>query len=254
MTVVNPLSLSGIPQSLAGQMRAKKLAIMQPYFFPYIGYFQLIAAVDVFIIYDNIKYTKKGWINRNRILQDQTDKLISLPLKNASDHLAVCQRELAENFDAKKLLNQINSAYLHAPYFSHTYPLLVSILQYSDHNLFHFLHNSVISICRHLGITTTIIPSSSLAIDHGLKGQDKVLALCQAMRASHYLNAIGGQELYAKADFLAHDIALQFLQSERREYQQFSAAFVPWLSIIDVMMFNSPDEISDYLKNGYTLL
>lgn len=232
----------------------KKVAIMQPYFCPYVAYFQLISSVDVFVIYDNIKYTKKGWINRNRILQDGSDKLISLPLKTASDYLDVVDRELADNFDAKKLLNQIRAAYLHAPYFKQIYPLLESIAHYPERNLFEFLYHSVVKICSHLHISTKIIKSSSLDIDHSLKNQDKVLAICQSLGATHYMNAIGGQDLYFKADFLSCNIALHFIQSELREYQQFGAKFVPWLSIIDLMMFNSDDEISDYLKNGYTLL
>lgn len=232
----------------------KKVAIMQPYFCPYIAYFQLISSVDLFVIYDNIKYTKKGWINRNRILQDGSEKLISLPLKTASDYLDVVERELADNFDAKKLLNQIRAAYLHAPYFKQIYPLLESILHYPEHNLFEFLYHSVVRICSYLNISTKIIPSSSLDIDHALKNLEKVLAICQSMGATHYVNAIGGQDLYSKADFLSRNITLHFIQPELRVYQQFGAEFVPWLSIIDLMMFNSVEEISDYLKNGYTLL
>ncbi|MFZ6744161.1 WbqC family protein [Undibacterium sp. JH2W] len=227
---------------------------MQPYFFPYIAYFQLISAVDVFVIYDNIKYTKKGWINRNRILQEGRDQLISLPLKNASDSLDVVERALADNFDAKKMLNQIRAAYLHAPCFAQVYPLLKLILSNPDRNLFSFLHHSVVKICAYLNISTKIIISSSLAIDHALKGRDKVLAICQSLGASDYINAIGGQDLYSRDDFSTRNIDLHFIQSELRVYQQFGAEFVPWLSIIDLMMFNSVDDISDYLKNGYTLL
>ena len=82
----------------------RKVAIMQPYLFPYIGYFQLITAVDMFVLYDNIKYTKKGWINRNRLLQNGVDAMFSIPLKNAPDHLNVCERELADSFDASKFI------------------------------------------------------------------------------------------------------------------------------------------------------
>ena len=88
----------------------KTIAIMQPYFFPYIGYFQLIAAVDMFIVYDNIKYTKKGWINRNRLLNRGKNVIFSLPLKNDSDYLNVCQRELAADFNRDKLLHQFKGA------------------------------------------------------------------------------------------------------------------------------------------------
>src|SRR6267378_6743344 len=107
-----------------------RLAVMQAYFFPYIGYFQLIAAVDLFIVYDNIKYTKKGWISRNRMLQNGKDVTFSLPLKSDSDYLNVCERELASNFNRDKLLNEIKGAYARAPYFSKTFSLLEQIMRH----------------------------------------------------------------------------------------------------------------------------
>ena len=226
-----------------------KLAIMQPYFFPYIGYFQLIAAVDMFIVYDNIKYTKKGWINRNRMLQNDKDMTFSLPLKSASDTLDVCDRELAADFNRNKLLNQFKGAYRRAPYFAQTLPLIEKIVQYEDTNLFRFLHHSIVRTCEHLGITTEIRVSSGITIDHDLKNQDKVLALCESVGASTYVNAIGGMELYSKKMFLEKGIDLKFIQSKPFEYPQFGGAFVPWLSIIDVMMFNSVEVIQRQLTN-----
>lgn len=231
-----------------------KVAIMQPYFFPYIGYFQLIAAVDVFIVYDNIKYTKKGWISRNRILQNGRDMMLSLPLKSDSDYLDVYQRELAADFNRDKLLNQIKCAYLRAPYFAQTFPLVEQIVRYEDTNLFSFLHYSIVKICEHLGVTTEIRVSSSIAIDHELKSQDKVLALCEAVGATIYVNAIGGMELYSKETFMEKGIKLKFIQSLPFEYTQFGDAFVPWLSIIDVMMFNSLDTIKTCISTNYELI
>jgi hypothetical protein len=231
-----------------------KLAIMQPYFMPYIGYFQLIAAVDVFIVYDNIKYTKKGWINRNRFLQNGKDAMFSLPLKNASDTLDVCERELAVDFRRDKLLNQFKGAYGHAPYFEQTFPLLEQIVQHEDANLFRFLHHSLASICEYLGILTEIRVSSSIAIDHELKNQDKVLALCEATGASSYVNAIGGMGLYSKGAFRERGIALQFIQAKPFVYPQFDNEFVPWLSIIDVMMFNPLDAIRANIMGNFDLL
>ena len=191
-----------------------RLAIMQPYFFPYIGYFQLIAAVDMFIVYDNIKYTKKGWINRNRMLQNGKDVMFSLPLKSDSDYLDVCERELAADFNRDKLLNQFNGAYRRAPYFAQTFPLVEQIVRYEDTNLFRFLHHSIVRTCEHLGIATEIRISSGIAIDHDLKNQDKVLALCEAVGASTYVNAIGGMELYSKEAFREKGIELKFIQSK----------------------------------------
>lgn len=231
-----------------------RLAIMQPYFFPYIGYFQLIAGVDIFVIYDNIKYTKKGWINRNRMLQNGKDVMFSLPLKSDSDYLDVCERELAADFNREKLLNQFKGAYRRAPYFAETFPLVEQIVRHEDTNLFRFLHNSIAKTCMHLGITTEIRISSGIAIDHDLKNQDKVLALCEAIGANTYVNAIGGLELYSKETFLARGIDLKFIQSKLFEYPQFGGEFVPWLSIIDVMMFNPLDAIQKWVSTDSELI
>lgn len=222
-----------------------KIGIMQPYFFPYIGYFQLIKSVDVFVIYDNIKYTKKGWINRNRMLQNGKDVMFSLPLKNDSDSLDVCERELSTDFNRDKLLNQIKGAYRRAPYFEQTYLLVESIVRYKDSNLFRYLHNSIVSTCNYLGIDTDIKISSEIANDHSLKNQDKVLSLCEALGANTYINAIGGMELYSKERFSNKGIDLKFIKSKPFEYAQLGAEFVPWLSIIDVMMFNSAKTIQE---------
>ena len=230
-----------------------RLAIMQPYFFPYIGYFQLIAAVDIFIIYDNIKYTKKGWINRNRILQNGKDMMFSLPLKGDSDYLDVCKREVAADFNREKLLNQFKGAYRRAPYFAQTFPLVEQIVRYEDSNLFRFLHQALIRICEHFGITTEIKVSSNIVIDHYSKNQEKVLALCDAVGASTYVNTIGGMELYSKDKFKEKGINLQFIQSNPFEYAQFGGAFVPWLSIIDVMMFNPLHAIQTCVSSNYEL-
>ncbi|MBT4791176.1 MAG: WbqC family protein [Halobacteriovoraceae bacterium] len=216
-----------------------KIAIMQPYFFPYIGYFQLIAEADTFVVYDNIQYTKKGWINRNRILQNGKGVLFTIPLKKASDYLDVCERELSGDFNRKKLLNQITGAYRRAPYFKQTFPLIEQIVQFEDPNLFSYLHYSIFSICKYLGIKTEIKTSSDIDIDHKLKGQDKVLAICETLGADSYVNAIGGVELYSKDIFKAKGIDLNFIRSKPIEYPQFGAEFAPMLSMIDTMMFNS---------------
>jgi len=231
-----------------------KLGIMQPYFLPYIGYFQLVAAVNTFVLYDNIKYTKKGWINRNRILVNGTDATFSLPLKKDSDTLDVVQRELAPEFDRSKLLNQFRGAYARAPYFSQTFPLLERIVRCEERNLFRYLHQAIVQLCAHLGIKTEVRISSDIAIGHKLKAQEKVLALCRAMGADTYINAIGGTELYCRDTFRAQGVELKFLRSKPFEYTQFGAPFVPWLSIVDVMMFNVPEQIGIAIREGYELV
>lgn len=231
-----------------------KTAIMQPYFFPYIGYFQLIGAVDLFIVYDNIKYTKKGWINRNRILQNGKNVTISLPLKGDSDHLAIYKRELAANFSSTKLLNQITEAYRKAPYFKQTIMLIDQIIRYEDSNLFRFLHHSLVRICEHLDITTKIRISSDIDINHDLKSQEKVLALCYAVGADTYVNAMGGKTLYSNKVFNENGIELKFIKSQPFNYSQFGDVFVPWLSIIDVLMFNPLHTVQSSILSNFELV
>jgi len=230
------------------------LAIMQPYFLPYIGYFQLMASVDVFVVYDNIKYTKKGWINRNRLLMNGQDTMFSLPLKKGADSLNIYERELTSDFNKNKLLNQFRGAYAKAPYFNDIFPCLEEIINYHDNNLFVYLHYSLCKLAELLDIKTRIIISSSLPVDESLKGQDKVLSICKAMSAKNYINAIGGQTLYNRADFEAEGIRLNFIQSKTMEYPQFSTPFVPWLSIVDLLMFNSLDTVRHWVNSHYSLV
>jgi hypothetical protein len=232
-----------------------KLAIMQPYFMPYIGYFQLINSVDKFVIYDNIQYTKKGWINRNRILVNGADQLITLPIKKDSDYLNVVDRKLSESWqkDKSKMLNVINSSYGKAPNFQETFELILKCLNNPEVNLFRFIYDSIVLINEYLEIKTPIIISSTIDIDHTLKSQDKVLSLCKKQNADVYINSIGGVELYDKSVFKQNNIELNFIKSNPIQYKQFNDKFLSWLSIIDVMMFNSKEQIKEYLSN-YTLV
>ncbi len=232
-----------------------KCAIMQPYFLPYIGYFQLINAVDKFVLYDNIEFTKKGWINRNRILVNGKDEYFTLPLKKDSDYLHVDQRKLADNFPAEKakLLRKFTAAYTKAPQFQTVFPLLESIFNNPDENLFQFIFQSLRSVCEYLDIETEIILSSSIPIDHQLKSQDKVIAICNALNATEYINPSGGVDLYSKDLFKQAGIKLEFIKSNQIEYKQFDAAFIPWLSIADVLMFNSQDSIKNALITNFAV-
>ena len=227
---------------------------MQPYFFPYIGYFQLIAAADLFIVYDNIKYTKKGWINRNRILRNGKDVIISLPLKKDPDSCDVRERQLAPEFNPAKLLNRIAEAYRGAPYINQTLALASETLQFKSNNLFTFLHNSIARTCSHLGIETKIVISSDVSVDHDLRSQERVVAICKATGAKTYINLIGGVELYSRDAFLKTGIDLKFLRTKFIEYEQFGGNFVPSLSIIDVLMFNSLGTTREWLLASYELI
>jgi hypothetical protein len=233
----------------------KKIAIMQPYFFPYIGYFQLINSVDEFIIYDNIQYTKKGWINRNRILCNGSDKLITLPLKKDSDFKDVFERKLSDTWidDRNKILNLIKTSYRKAPFFNDVFEIVQKCLLYDNQNLFNFIFNSIKIINEYLEIKTKMILSSSVNIDHSLKSKHKVIAICKEMNATTYINAIGGVDLYDKDEFLENKIFLNFIKSNSLNYKQFDNEFIPWLSIIDVMMFNSKNRVME-LINSYSII
>ena len=225
-----------------------KVGIMQPYFLPYIGYFQLIASVDKFVIYDNIKYTKKGWVNRNRMLQNGTDKIFSVALAKASDRLDIVERELSSDFNRQKLLSQFRGCYLKAPYFEDVWPLIESIVSFQDDNLFRYIQNSIVLICDYLDIDTKIIVSSSVAADHDLVSQDRVLSICESVYADTYVNPIGGLELYSTDEFASKGCELKFIKTNTIEYMQFGDSFLPGLSILDVLMFNSLDECGHLLK------
>ena len=226
-----------------------KLAIMQPYLFPYIGYWQLINAVDTFIVYDNIEFSKKSWFNRNYILINGKKKLFTIPLKKSSDKLNVIDRILSneKQTKVKKILAQIENNYRNAPYFNCTFPFVKGILEFNEENLFKYTYNSITKTCNYLNIKTQIVTSSNININHDLKSQDKVLDINKSLNSSHYINSIGGIELYDSNIFQKENIKLSFLKSELPQYQQFKNKFIPYLSIIDIMMFNSKEKIKSML-------
>jgi hypothetical protein len=233
-----------------------KIGIMQPYIFPYIGYFQLINAVDKFVIYDNIQFTKKGWINRNRLLLNGKDEYFTLPLKNDSDFLNVNERELSTDWlkEKTKILNKIKENYKKAPYFNEVYNLVESNFNFENLNLFDFILNALKNTLNYLTIKTEIVVSSTLAINHSLKAEEKVIAICKALNAETYINPIGGIELYSKEHFLNEGIKLNFIKANNCVYNQLNNEFIPFLSIIDVMMFNSKEEIKRMIEKEYVLI
>jgi hypothetical protein len=226
---------------------------MQPYFLPYVGYWQLIAAVDLFVVYDTIKYTKKGWINRNRLLRNGAPAVFSLPLRGAPDGVDVRDREIAPEFRPETLLARVRGAYRRAPHFEPTVVLLERILATDERNLFGFLERSIRLTCEHLGIGTEIRRSSDVPADRDLRAQDRVLAICEAVGTGVYVNAIGGVELYAAEAFAARGMELRFLRSQPPAYEQFGAVFVPSLSILDVLMFNPLPAVNQVIRTGFDL-
>ncbi len=227
---------------------------MQPYLLPYIGYFQLIAAVDQFVIYDTVKYTKKGWINRNRLQRDGEVFVFTLPIEKDSDSLDIHERRVATSFSPDQLYRQIAQAYRRAPQFDETIHLVEAVLRCEADNLFDHLRHALVQTCTHLGIDTPIRIASEIEGETVLRRQDRVLDICQRLGASTYINPIGGTALYEPAAFMQHGIALRFLRARPFAYPQFGHPFVPWLSIVDVMMFNPRSILSTLLRDGYDLI
>lgn len=228
----------------------KIIAIMQPYFLPYMGYWQLMAQADYFIVYDTIQFTKKGWINRNRFLKNGTDTRFSIPLKKDSNYLHVRDRFLADVYDREKLIRQFHGAYSKAPYFKNHFPLIDDIVRFDNNNLFNYIHNSICIIHHFMGLESKIIKSSDIdAGSEDKKGRDRVISLCKAMGATDYINPIGGVELYDKQDFKNEGINLTFLRSIPLSYETLKGQkALPHMSILDVMMFNDRDTILTALK------
>ena len=188
-----------------------KIGIMQHYFFPYIGYFQLINAVDIFVIYDDVNFIKQGWISRNRILINCAEHMMTLQLFGASSFKHINKIEIGNN--QEKLLRTIYHAYHLAPFFDRVYPLIVSVMINGEKNLSNFLAHLLKSICFYLRIETKLVLSSSFEKDNTLKGYEKGIAICKKFHAGTYINAIGGKSLYSKDDFSAHNIELLFIKT-----------------------------------------
>jgi len=224
-----------------------KAAIMQPYLFPYLGYFQLIHAVDTFVIFDDVNFINRSFINRNSILVNNEKHLFSLELVKSSQNKLINQIEVGGN--REKLLKTIQMAYKKAPFFCDIYPLLGNILLHEENNLAVFLGQSIKKISEFLGLKTQFIYSSDLNKDNKLSGQDKIIEITKILNADTYINAIGGQSIYEKPEFKKNGIQMYFLNTKITKYKQFTDEFVPNLSIIDIMMFNNSNQIKKMLNN-----
>lgn len=229
-----------------------KLGIMQPYFMPYIGYFQLMKAVDKYVIYNDVNYINRGWVARNNILISGKKQLFTISLQGASQNKHFTEIQVLDNF--RKLVKTLDMNYSKAPFFQSTMGVMEKIFSYPERRLDFFIKNSFEQILFYLGIKTELILSSNLNKDDSLKGQNKILEICKILKADTYYNAIGGKELYDKEVFEDNGISLHFLKTdENLQYKQFpNMDFVPNLSIIDVLMFNSVEEVNKMLDD-YTL-
>jgi len=226
-----------------------KLAIMQPYLFPYIGYFQLINTVDKFVIYDDVSFIKQGWINRNRILVAGQPQYFSIPVKDRSSFKLIREIEISNNLDWRsKILRSIEFSYKKTPCFNEVFPIIEKVFCLQTDFISELAAKSITTICEYLDIYTQFVDTSSIYQNSNLKGAERVLDICQRENTSEYINPIGGIELYSKDTFLKKSISLHFIKTNFFVYPQLRNEFVPWLSIIDVLMFNSREKVRGFLK------
>lgn len=227
-----------------------KVAIMQPYLFPYIGYFQLVNAVDKFIFYDDVSFIKGGWINRNVIEIQGEKKYINLTLIGASSFKNI--NEINVNGGQEKILKTIKQNYSKSPYFKQAFSVIEEVLIKSkDLKLISEIAGlSVMLISSYLGIDTKFEYSSKLYSNtKNLNRTDRLIQICKMNKADEYVNPIGGTELYDKFNFKEKEIRLKFIKTNFIQYKQFNDIFLPNLSIIDVIMFNNPETIKEFLTN-----
>lgn len=231
-----------------------KLGIMQPYFVPYLGYWQLMNAVDKYVVYDDVNFIKGGWINRNRILLNGHPQYFNIPMLGASPNKLI--NGVRVNNDPRlkeKNMRILEAAYKKAPFYADVYPLVEKIINFQAETIASYIINSFEIINKYLSINTELIISSTLKKNNSLHAQDKVLEICKLLGANEYYNAIGGRALYSFDDFQAQGISLFFLKSGNIQYKQFDKDFQADLSIIDVMMFNHKEKIKQYLLQ-YSLI
>jgi hypothetical protein len=222
-------------------------AIMQPYFFPYIGYFQLIAQADTFVFYDDVQYMKGGWINRNRIRRDGVPCWLTLPVQAGRLSDMIMQRSYRGPQDTETILRQVSQAYRKAPQFERIFPLIQAIMAFEDANVAAFNINLLTRIAGHLGLRTRLLRSSGIPKDESLTGQDRVIDICRRLGATHYVNAIGGRDLYHQDAFANAGMKLSFLQSNAEPLPGGEAA--PYLSVIDTLMNTAGPQVDGALAN-----
>lgn len=227
-----------------------RIAIMQPYLFPYLGYFQLISAADKFILYDDVQYTYRSWINRNRILSPQGIHLFTFPVKKSGLRENINQKFFASNFNyyKQKFLKNIYHSYKNAPQQKTVLKLLEKILAFEELNLAKFIGHSLQELCKYLKIRTVFLYASACTYNRHLKRQDRLIDLAKNLKTTEYLNSIGGTVLYSKKEFAKHNLKLLFLKTKNINYRQFNQNFIPDLSIIDILMFNNQKEITKLMK------
>lgn len=240
------------------------IAIMQPYLFPYLGYYQLISAVDTFVLYDSLNYIKSGWVNRNRLLAvNSAPFFFIVPVLRKSSFSRIRDIRIKEGPWRTKLLRSICVNYKRAVYFDEVFPMLESIITCKTDHLATLNKASVLQVSNYLGINTEIltdpefdwledklsVPGTDLASlfpDIRLRAPSKkmirAVAVCRSLNAEKLVNPAGGASLYPKEEFARHGIEISFLKMKEVRYRQSSTSFrklglfYPQLSIIDVLM------------------
>lgn len=228
-----------------------KVGIMQPYFFPYIGYFQLINAVDKFIIYDDVNYINRGWINRNNILVNDAAHLIQVPLVGSSQNKLINEIEIVQDAKwKKKLLKTIHQSYVKAPFLNPIYTIVESVLNEETRSISALNLAAIKGICDYIGIKTEIIVSSAGYNNKHLKGQERILDICEQENVTQYINPIGGITLYDKNYFSDKNIDLFFIKTKAILYKQHQiSTFIPNLSMLDILMNINKTELNEILTS-----
>lgn len=232
-----------------------RIAIMQPYAFPYLGYFQLARHSDCFVLLDDVNYIKKGWINRNRIVTAQGEYLFTIPLVKPSQNKKINTLELCDfKKNAAGLLNIVQQSYKKMPCFDEGYALLEQCLTFDGELLADFISHSLGKYFNYLQISASVHHSSTVDPQPKLTAQDRIIHLNKLLDADTYLNLPGGLQLYDKTSFTAEGLQLEFIDTTRQlNYQQPFGHRLSHMSIIDVTMCVSKEDIQKELSAFRTI-
>ncbi|WP_198386339.1 WbqC family protein [Burkholderia ubonensis] len=236
-----------------------KLGIMQPYFFPYLGHFALIAHTDAWLVFDITQYTPKTWMNRNRVLHPKEGwNYVSVPLANGSISIATSEARMLNPADTRRsVLGKLSHYRRVAPYYRAVEALVQDAMANDDDtSLVHLNVRGLCAVCEYLGLPFNyrICSELNLSLPSDLGPGGWAPAISAALGASAYVNPIGGRELFDPADFASRNVALQFLSFENPVYDVGPYQFELGLSILDVLMWNSPQAVMEILRANSTLV
>jgi hypothetical protein len=231
------------------------LGIMQPYFMPYIGYYQLIQACDLFMFYDSVQYIKQGWVNRNYYVVNGEKKFFTIPLSGASSNKRIMDvkvDELGFSRWKRKFYKTLANEYRHAPFYNEILGLLDEIFRTDRIGISDLAVRSNEVVVEYIGMKVNFDRSSRLSHSE-LNSQARVIEICKEVGATRYINPIGGVDLYSSAEFTKEGIELCFISPVIEEYGGRGDLFVPGLSILDVLMYNDPKKaLSMMTRNNIT--